>query len=80
VKAGNMKFLEEDTEAATLRNRKCYCSEMPCKTCCQNIHEEGYYNTNVIKLMPFIPENHIDYYITLRMRQNTLDEQEEERV
>jgi hypothetical protein len=60
-----MKFLEVNTEATTLRNRRCYCSEMPCKTCCQNIQEEGQYNTNVIKLLPFIPENQTDYYINL---------------
>jgi hypothetical protein len=72
-----MKFLEE---ATTLGNMRCYCSEMPCKTFCQNIQEEGQYNTNAMKLMPFMPENQVDYYINLRMGQNTLDEQEEGRV
>jgi hypothetical protein len=31
--------LEVGTEVAFLKNR-CNCSEMPCKTCCPNIHTE----------------------------------------
>jgi hypothetical protein len=54
--------------------------EVPCKTCYQNIHEEGQNNANVVKLMPFIPENEIDYYINLSMGRNTLVEQEEGRI
>jgi hypothetical protein len=62
-----MQSLEVDTEATTLRNRRCYSSEVPCKTCYQNFHEEGQYNANGVKLMPFISENEIDYYINLSM-------------